>query len=199
MKRINWLAPHVKLHTDEREGLPDVITPQYGVGLSFKDENGKNYTTVLDKDGRRRISVQVHSWVGVSFGAVHYYGKITVYDLELEYMEDGKKTTSSIGGYFDRFKPKDAMGFDLSVKRRLTDNELTNGTRYDTERFRGYKADDLVEAFDDELELYNAIVSVIKARFAGDWLVEISGFDTEKYNTYNGVTIAKLLHKRKSK
>lgn len=199
MDKINWLDPDVKLFTDDQDNLPDVITPQYGVGLTFKDEAGKEYTTVLDKGYKRRIEARVHSWVGtMSYGAVHYYGRITVHSLSVEYIEDGKKTTSSIGGAFDRHKPPETKTFDIRVKRRLTDDELTNGTMYDTERFKGYKVGDLIDAFENELELYNAIVDIIKARFSGDWRVEIDGFDADEYNTPSrGVALAKLSHKLK--
>jgi len=181
MEKINWQDPEVKLRTDNREGMPDVITPDYGIGIKFKDDEGVEYTTVAS-ERIREIDVNVHSWKGISFGAEHYYAKIEVDEPGLEYMENGELTRSHISGAFDRYKPDEVKDIKIEVKRKLTKEEIENGTTWGEDRWEQYKEGDLVHAFESQVELYNAIVDCIKARFAGEWLVNINGFDSQRYN-----------------
>jgi hypothetical protein len=177
---VNWKDPNVKARTDEREGLPDVITPDYGIGITFT-RDGIEYTS--DTTFPRRLAVRVHSWTGISIGAVHYYAKIGVSGESFRYTdEEGKPQFSGLGGAWTKYTPKETHDFDISVKRPLTDAELHDGTMYDSDRWHGYDVGDLVDAFESELELYNAIVECLKARFAGEWLVDIDGFDREEFN-----------------
>lgn len=176
---MNWTDPDVKARTDERGGLPDVIKPNYGVGLKFT-RDGVEYTS--DATMPRSLGVRVHSWTGVSLGAVHYYAKIGVHGASFRYVEDGKPQFSGLGGAWDKYIPEETKDFDIDIRRPLTDAELNDGTRYDTERWKGYQVGDLVNAFEDEKELYNAIVECLKARFKGRWVVDIDGFDSEELN-----------------
>lgn len=185
---MNWLDPNTKARTDEREGLPDVIKPNYGVGITFT-RDGIEYTSDVTKP--RSLGVRVHSWAGISMGAVHYYAKIGVSDVGFRYVEDGKPQFSGLGGAWSKYTPAETHGFDIEIRRPLTDAELNGGTLYDDDRWHGYKAGDLVEAFESELELYNAIVECLHERFAGDWLVDIDGFDREEFNIQN-VPLAKV-------
>ena len=170
MVNINWID--IKDRTDSyKSNLPDVITPDHGVGLIFKDDGGIEYTTVL-YSLPREIRVSVTSFRGISFGAMHYYARISVSEPSLKFIDEhGEPQQHSISGAFDRFKPEEAKDFDIEVYRPITATELE-----DDDRWHGYKAGDLVHAFETEEELYEHIVSLIKARFSGDWMVDIDGF-----------------------
>jgi len=180
----DWKSPDVKYRTDELEGdcvLPDVITPDYGIGVTFKDDKGVEYTTITE--GKREIRVSVDSWKGIiSMDAVHYYAKIQIHSPSLSYIEDGKPTISNISGAFNRHKPVEARDIGITVLRVLEEKEKKEGTKYDGNRWDGYKVGALINAFESQVELYNAIVSLLQARFAGDWQVDIDGFDSDRYN-----------------
>lgn len=193
MEKIDWLNPDVKSHTDQwGEDYPDVFTPDYGANLTFKDDKGTEYTTVF-RD-KRTIKATASTYVGISMGAVHYYGKIRVSEPSLKYIEEGEEKISSIGGSFDRFKPQEAKDIEIEPRRALTEKELTEGTRYDTERWEGgtYRVGSLVNAYESQVELYNAMVDLIKARFAGDWLVSFDDFDNQAYNIYPAIPLSEL-------
>ncbi len=173
---MDWTDKLVKAQTDERAGLPDIIPTNYGNGITFQDNTGTSYTT--DVELPRTLHVTISSWIGVSIGAEHYYAKIAVMEPYLIYESDGKKQRSIIGGVIDNYKPDEAQSFDISIYRPLTSTEIEENP----DRWDYYKAGNLVSAFEDEDTLHKAVIECIKARFAGDWLVEIEGFENEDYN-----------------
>lgn len=161
----------IKSCRDEHK-LPDVIPSTHGVGITFKDEKGKEYTTILgySKTGARELRARITSWRGISAGAIHYYGKIVCYDLPLKYLgDDGKECVSSISGYFDRHKPNECKGFDIEVVRELTQKEIDEDPR----RWEYYSAGDITNCFETEEEVFNLMKEIFKKRFKGHWEMEI--------------------------
>lgn len=176
IQEINWLDPDVKHYTDERLLYPDIITPDYGVGIKFMEKSRKTnepieYTSVANEDNL--ITLEITSFTGISIGAVHYYAKISTYDLSFTCFEDGKLEKHNICGAFK--KPKEIEGINIKVRRRLTAKDIKNGTRYDKKRWEGYRLGNLVNAFDTEEEALQYAISLIKARFAGDWFIRVDG------------------------
>lgn len=182
---VDWLDERVRSRTDHGE-LPEVITPDFGIGIKFKDDEGVEYTTVAS-NGVREITLNVHTYKGgFCYGAIHYYGRLEVGEPSLSCIKDGKPYVGYIGGAFDRFKPAGVKGIDIQIHRLLTDEELVGNQNKD-HRFYGYDKGSLTNAYEDEIQLYNDAVNCIKARFAGDWKVRIDGFDNEDLCTcYDG-------------
>lgn len=183
---VDWLDERVKSRTDRVFGsYPDVITPDYGIGITFKDDEGVEYTTVASK-GIRRIDVSVHTYKGgMCYGAIHYYAHVDVGEPSLSCIRNGEPYVGGIGGYFDRFKPAEVKSISIEVDRLITDEELEGNTDKN-HRWYGYEKGSLTNAYEDEIQLYNDIVSCIKARFAGEWEVWIDGFDNEDLCTCYG-------------
>jgi hypothetical protein len=195
---VDWLDERVRSRTDRGE-LPEVITPDFGVGIKFKDDKGIEYTTVAS-NGVREITLTVHTYKGgFCYEAIHYYGRLEVGETSLEYIqENGKPYRGYIGGSFDRFKPEGVKGIDIQIHRLLTDAELV-GNKDKDHRFHGSIKGDMTNAYEDEIELYNDAVNCIKARFAGDWMVRIDGFDNEDlctcYSGQSSIPLAELTTK----
>jgi hypothetical protein len=183
---VDWLDERVRSRTDRGE-LPEVITPDFGIGITFKDDEGVEYTTVAS-NGVREITLNVHTYKGgFCYSAIHYYGRLEVGEPSLEYIrEDGSTYRGGISGSFDRFKPAGVKGIDIQIHRLLTDEELVGNEDQD-HRFYGYDKGSLTNAYESEVQLYNDAVACIKARFAGEWQVRIDGFDDESLCTcYDG-------------
>ena len=152
--------------------LPNIIPSTYGIGMTFKDENETEYTTILghSKTGARELIARITSWRGISAGAIHYYGKITCYDLPLKYInEDGKEEVASISGYFNRHKPNESKGFTIELVRKLTQQEIDE----DPERWEYYNPGDITNCFYTEDDVFNLIKEIFKKRFKGHWILEI--------------------------
>ena len=175
-KMPDWLDPQVKYYVEDYEDVlhADVMTPEYGVGVKFTTK-GVDYLT-FNRETPREIRVRVDSWIGLSPEAIHCYAKIAVSAPYLEYEQNGVKQQSSIGGAFDR--PKETDDIDLKVKRYLTRFEKEN----DPDRWEAYRAGRLIDGFEDEAQLYEYTLSLLKARFSGKWKVSIEGFSDKKYN-----------------
>ncbi len=183
--QVDWLDEDIRRQTDNGQ-YPDIITPDFGVGITFKDNKGKEYTTVSGKE-KRRIDIDVHTFKGgYCWEAAHYYAHIEVGEPNLEYIEDEKTVRGYIGGAFDQYKPK-GVGVEnirINIVRLITPEELKGNDDKD-HRWFGYHEGSTTNAYEDEIQLYNDAVSCVKARFAGDWVVWISGFDNEELNTDN--------------
>lgn len=144
---------------EEFEELPDVISVDYGVGLKFKDDKGKEYITI--KDEKREVIFRISTYRGISVGAIHYYGRLVVYDLSLKH-ENG---ISNIGGSFDKFKPKEAKGFDIEIQRKITEKELKDYP----DRFKGYRVGSSTSCFYTKKSLIEAGKKVFKRKFEEGW------------------------------
>lgn len=154
--------------------LPDVISSTYGIGVTFKDETGKEYTTIPDntKSGARRLNARISSWRGISAGAIHYYGKITCYDPNFKYTDDeGEECISSISGYFNRHKPIECQSFEIELVRELTQKEIDE----DPDRWGEYyyRAGDMTNCFETEEEVFELMKEIFKKRFKGHWEMEV--------------------------
>lgn len=159
--------------------LPDIIQSDYGIGITFKDEEGVEYTTIKGSCRKERVvNFTITSWVGISPGAVHHYGKMVVYEPDLEYYENGELQHASIGGYFNRHKPDACKGFSIELIRTLTQEEIDEDPR----RWDCYEAGDNTNCFYTEEEVYELGERVFKARFRGDWVLEAGGTWTKYKN-----------------
>lgn len=149
---------------DERE-LPIEILDTYGVGVTFTT-NGVEYTTFIHKRNEgdpREVYLKTRSWVGISPGAIHSYGKFSVYDPTLRYIEDDKIQTSSIGGAFK--KPDECKSFNIEVMRLLTQEEITE----DPQRWEGYDAGCSTNCFYTTEEVIEKAKEIFAKRFVGNW------------------------------
>ncbi len=147
----------------DNDTLPDVINSNYGIDITFSDDKGKQYTSVLRC--KRRLYVDISSYIGMSAGAIHFYAKIWFSDPDLTEHETGR--TLMIGGSFNRFKPDECKGKSIEVVRLVTELEM----KADPGRWKCYRAGDRTDAFEDKAELKSCIDFIIKHRFTGDWEV----------------------------
>lgn len=152
------------------EELPYEIPHTFGVGVTFKDDEGIEYTSVGSEP--RSVTLSVHSYKGISWGAVHYYGRLSVGDLGLRHNRYGKEEKSYIGGAFDRFKPKECLGFDIEVLRDLSREEFDS----DPDRWGKYYYE-TTNGFMTEEELVEMGIKIFKERFKGKWILDIDGIE----------------------
>ena len=150
----------------DQDGMPSIMTPNYGIDVTFSDDKGEKYTTVLA--GKRRLYVDITSYRGMSLDAIHYYCKIWFSDPYLRIKSTGKIT--SISGYFDRHKPEECKSKSTEIVRELTQKEIDD----DPIRWEYYRAGMLTNGFESIDELKTHIDFVINNRFLGDWEVVIN-------------------------
>lgn len=123
----------------------------FGIGLKFSDDRGTDYISVAEK-GKRKVLLEIYSFKGVSWGAIHYYGKLRVWGLSMKILkskdknEIGKVVDSA--GYIDKFKPEQMKDIKIEISRQITDKELQ-----DKDRWLHYSKGDYVDAFESKSNL----------------------------------------------
>lgn len=151
---------------DNRE-LPDIINDDYGIGIEMFD-SGKKYVSISEYP--RPIYLRITSWRGISSNARHYYGKLFIYEPELEEYDNNNTIVRrcSISGYTP-FKPDEAKSFDIEIVRKLTAEDI----RLDKKRWDCYWEGDDVNAFDRYEDILKLGKKIFKNRFTGNWKLEI--------------------------
>ena len=138
--------------------LPYKIKETFGEGII-----GKEYYT--DKADRpREVILEITSFRGIAWNAVHYYGKVKVYHPPIK--KEG--SNSHYGGYLGEDTPlfKD-INIEIELYRYVTDKEHKKDPLHYNEDMRvtnGWLNKDSLVKFAKE---------VFKERFVGEWKLTI--------------------------
>lgn len=134
----------------------------------------------------REVRIEITSYRGISWNAVHYYAAIKADGIRRCYYEDfgGEKRLTSTAGYiceeFSRLpkEKQDIWGGDyhIEVARPVTQADIDNDPR----RWEGYAPDDNTNAFNSAEEAEEAARAIVSARFAEEWKVIIDNPYTTK-------------------
>jgi len=153
--------------TDFEVKIPQMI----GDKVYFKDNDGKLMKTRIDltEDGRRKVSADIRSWVGISPGAIHYYTSLKVNGGWLTPALEESNMTCSYGG--KKF-PEYTEGVKVEITKQLTKEEKENWPdRWDD----SYDVGDNVNAFEEVSELKEKIKTEFDRIFGDkDWKLEIN-------------------------
>jgi hypothetical protein len=153
-------------HCRDQDIYPEIFPRDYGIGITFKDDDGKEYTTIYEHDhDTQRVTLSISSFMGS--GGIHFYGRLRVGDPLLLSMENGGEKRSWISGYFNRFKPKECQGVDIELIRPVTKEEINA----DPDRWEYYRKGDSTNAFRSERELISVVTLVFKERFKDRWIL----------------------------
>lgn len=170
----------IKNHIYDSDLARMPITDTVGLGHKFT-VNGDNVETKASCNPRY-ITLDITSFMG-AIGAMHYYGRIKVYDISNVVVdsEDKSRIGYSMCGYLGGYKvPEEFCPFAISLNRPITDEEL-KGSKNENSRFYGYYEGDLINAFNTEEEVIRIGLQCIKEMFTGNWKVGISAY-TEEYD-----------------
>ena len=112
---------------------------------------------------KRRVSLEIRTFRGVSYGAIHYYGKLMVQGVCMEFDEKPGVSTTLL----DDDIPLSLYLYELTLKRQLTQSEIDN----DPERFgkRLYRAGMMVDRFNTQDAIVQLAKKVFALRFSGNW------------------------------
>ena len=179
---IEWAMEHSR-----NEGrYPDVFDKDAGLNDFHLDEHPDyfvetgGYKPLLDENGepmrdergrvikRRRIVLRITSFRGVSFNAIHYYGKIEADGFNIV---DGEGYTHS--GYIgDEFKswPKEKQDlydhvYSIEIVRPVTQEEIDK----DPERWKFYYAGAKTNGFETQQEIIDIAKKIVAIRFPEGW------------------------------
>lgn len=160
------LQEAVNRSKDEEEKFPDVINSDAGLqAVPELNTIGIPTWNRIRKDRKRKIVLEIRSWKGMSWNAIHYYGKLIVDGVYTGKMDDPDECTNL--SHEDEIKyPLFKYHYYFKIKKPLTKQEIeSNPKRWEFY----YKEGDLIEGFETSEELIADTKKIIKLRFTGDW------------------------------
>lgn len=172
-KDLQWAIDH-SMNTD---CYPDVF--DLNIGMDFHlDEHPNWYVKVDTWREKRTALIEITSYRGMCFDAIHYYAKIKADGVRMceDIEEDGKIRTVSHGGYLgEEYNnlPREKKGiwnskYEIEIVRPVTNEEINKDPR----RWEYYEVGDRTNAFESRKELIETAKKVAALRFP-DWNVEI--------------------------
>lgn len=127
----------------------------------------------------RTVTLDVTTYRGVSWNAVHYYGNIIIDGVSFSPEDSPNTYTMCTETYEAEEKNPLAAGFyRIELVRPVTSEEIEK----DSSRWNGYKVGDKTNAFYSPEDVIAIAKEVCKARFLGNWklkIVDYSGKDLD--------------------
>lgn len=152
----------------------------YGVGLRFKDDQGYELESVAESP--RKVFLKIHTWRGTSCGAMHWYARLEWRGQQFKVVSVPKGNPEkwkigsihSVGGYYDRHKPKEMMGGSVGITRPITakDKRLDHG-----ERFSNWEIGARTECLDTLEDAKLRAQAEFKRIFGPGWVLDESDLE----------------------
>ena len=159
----------VKFSESDKYQYPDIFDIDCGVGIKWTTKDGLKLHTERIKRKNRIAELEISTWRGISFGAVHYYGKINVDGVNLVYDENPScgtmcfemRDTYPLSGYI----------YELILKREVIKEMIEE----DGEMWKYYHPGSLTDRFDSIEDILKLAKEVFENRFTGGWKFRVSG------------------------
>lgn len=154
----------VKQSQGERCVYPDIFLDNCGLDIVLPEKNlhavrSWGYTK---GNSKRRATLEITTFRGISFNAIHYYGKVKIQGVNMEYDEQPGHSTM----IFDNNIPLAHYTYDFELKRPLTKDEIDE----DPDRWGDYYHEgDLTNCFETIEDVVALAKEVFKLRFTGEW------------------------------
>lgn len=117
----------------------------------------------------RRATIEISSFRGVSIGAIHYYGILSVQGVHLVY--DDNPNCSTNDWDCEKQYPLSNYRYKLQLTRPITEEEIAIDEELGSHlaRFPYQQAGDLTTCWNSEEEIIEFAKEVFKARCVGKW------------------------------
>lgn len=174
---MKTLEQIIKQSSSDRYEYPDIFSDTCGLDIVLPEKKLHAVKSWGHHKGnmKRRATLEVTTFKGVSFNAVHYYGKISIQGVDMEYNNKPGHSTM----IFDKNLPLAHYDYELILRRPLTQAEIDN----DPQRWGDYYHDgDLTNCFESIEDVLELAKEVFKMRFSGEW----EFFVDSPFQSYNG-------------
>lgn len=151
-------------------------------GLDFKDEETRaipHHTGIFAKKSKTRgVKLEITSFRGISWGAIHYYGKLIADGIDFQSLEDPRVTTSNWDA--QKINPFYQWRYEFELRRPATQEEIN----HDPERWHGYHPGVFTSRFDSKEEIIALAKECFKFRFVGEWELWVDDCTMAKTTIY---------------
>ncbi|MDE7441658.1 MAG: hypothetical protein K2M69_05795 [Muribaculaceae bacterium] len=165
MKQYNITPDNIRDYMINYEGFPLEIDDK--AGLDFEDNETKarlhNSCIYQKKSKTRCVKLEITSFRGISWGAIHYYGKLIADGIDFQYRDDPKTTTSNWEA--KKKNPFYQWRYEFDLMRPVTQEEIDS----DPDRWYGYDPEGFTSSFDTKEEIIALAKECFKMRFKGEW------------------------------
>jgi hypothetical protein len=178
---IKTIADAIRHCEVVKYNYPDVFRDD--AGLDIKIPARKLHAVPNGDSGeKRRVTLKISTFKGVSWDAIHYYGDVEVEGVMMEYDDEPDCSTM----WTDDNLPLSHYSYRFRLQRELTQEEIDG----DGDRWKYYAAGDMTTRFNTIEELISTAKGVFRLRFAGEWEFFVKSDDGKydgKLNLYENV------------
>jgi len=166
----------IELCDSEKYDYPEIFADNCGLDIVIPEKglHAVKSWGFRDSNRVRRATLEISTFVGISFGAIHYYGDIVIQGVNMEY--DEKPGTSTF--IYDNNLPLALYTYKLKLKRPVTKEEIET----DPDRWLWYREGSLTNCFETIEEIIELAKQVFKLRFSGSWEFYVES----PYKMFNG-------------
>lgn len=152
-------------------------------GLDYQDDKTKaiphNFYISGKKSKKRVVKLEITSFRGVSWNAIHYYGKLVADGIEFKSLTDNYTTSN-----WDAAKknPFYQWTYEFELMRPVKQEEINN----DPDRWQGYYVENnsFTTSFETKEEIISLAIECFKQRFSGEWELWVEDNTKYKDSTY---------------
>lgn len=151
-------------HCWDRRDYPEIISDDAGLDISIPRFITRG--PWKEHNRPRRITLNVTTYIGTSWNAVHYYGNLDIEGISFS-QEDSPNTMTMCSETYDAEEKNPLAGgmYHIELVRPVTREEIEE----DNSRWWGYEIGSNTNAFHSPEDVIALAKEVCKARFKGNW------------------------------
>ena len=152
----------------DRELYPAIIEDNAGLGYN----DGKYFSRPKYGDQPRKVFIEITSFVGISWNAEHFYGKLNAEGVSFSPV--GHPNTIVAGFGVPEPSPLHTSSYEIELLRPLTKEEIEE----DEDRWKYYEEGTPVNAWNNKADIIALGIECFKRRFQGSWELWINDHTT---------------------
>lgn len=152
-------------------------------GLDYQDDETKaiphNSHIPGKKTKSRIVKLEITSFIGVSWNAIHYYGKLIADGIEFKCLTDNYTTSNWEAA---EKNPLYQWTYEFELMRPVTQEEIDA----DPDRWEGYYVENnsFTPSFEGKEEIIALGIECFKQRFSGEWELWVDDLTTCRQSIY---------------
>ncbi len=181
MKKYNVTPDNIRDYMKNYDSdFPLVIDDK--AGLDFKDEKMQailSRSCIYQKKSKTRcVKLEITSFRGISWNAVHYYGKLIADGIAFQLIDNPNTTTSNWDA--QKSNPFYQWKYEFELRRPTTVEDIDN----DPDRWAGYMPGSFTSSFNTKEEIIALAKECFKMRFSGEWELWVDDCTMAKTTVY---------------
>lgn len=151
-------------------------------GLDFKDEKtrailGRSHI-FQKKSATRCVKLEITSFRGISWNAIHYYGKLIADGINFQLINEPNITTSNWDA--KKKSPFYQWRYEFELRRPVSQKEIDE----DPDRWAYYTPKSFTNSFETKEEIIALAKECFKMRFTGEWELWVEDCTMRKTTIY---------------